>query len=248
MLMLRGMDEDVKKNSEYKQYLSLEASCTIALLMDEVQTFGCGYTADYLYYDVFGEEFFDGIGKGYNMPDGEAGREIIVKTMESIEAKMVDLDKCYQLNLLERFLLHKMAKLWNPASRKEYPYYWAYSDIRNEQMDCNLKVKYKKDPLTAAFIAEQYIYVYKMVLDEYAPGNDFFWSTEHFTIFKRGFCNALFFLVSAIGQATGYGYDYTYQMFDDIGVEFPLQLIGTKEANKIRVQEQIKRMKGENHE
>jgi hypothetical protein len=65
-------------------------------------------------------------------------------------------------------------------------------------------------------------------------GNMFFWDLDSEFLFEKGFVDGIKRCAGPGGMLLGYGYEYTEEIFTDMGMKAPIRLLGSKEANRLR--------------
>ena len=53
-------------------------------------------------------------------------------------------------------------------------------------------------------------------------------------LFEKGFVDGIKRCAGPEGMLLGYGYEYTEEIFTDMGMKAPIRLLGSKEANRLR--------------
>ncbi len=242
-------EEDMKKESLY-QYVSKQISDTIAEHIDYHRN---------KFYDFFyifsSDDFFEGISKylildntnvdvpyfleNNGLNDLKVGYIFTQMKMQRMKEKMLDPDEVYTFDIFEERIL---ADICYQAQYPTTSIERECTDNRkiSEKIKQNialaqkeLREKYKLDAKTAKDFAEKMFRPSKMLLREDEDDNIIFWDDDYSWFFRDGFVSGIERTKGLVGEESGYGYQYTKEIFTDIGCKAPLALLGTEEANRI---------------
>lgn len=209
MLRLANMTDDFNICGEREKYLSKEISLTIAYAISEALTHDVRGVID-----CVGMETFKGMGAYCEKSDEWFAAEFCRCAMSSTSAKVLDKDKCYRLNLLELFLLYKIANHLNPDERSGHEEYFANCYARAIVIRKNLTEQFYTDPLALELYVDQIPYIYKLLNEKDLTGT-FYFGDNH-KIFDGGMAPACCFI------ADKFGLQFLGSMFEAIGMDCPL--------------------------
>ena len=222
-----------------------------------------GFTFDFVYDEFFSHMFegisaYLDAEKvtGEKMTSGEAtddnriGRHIVRRKLERMKEKLADPDKFYTFDIFEERLLWMALTFRRDMSRSQ--------KVREankalnpliEEAEQTLRKKYGFTAAVAEETARKMYRADSMLLKGDEDDNLIFWDDDYIYFFQGGsgggmgaagggtygvtFAALIKRLISYSGYARGYGWDYAREIFTDIGIEPPLLLLGTEEANKL---------------
>ena len=241
MFRLAGFDDEKKDENGLYRYLSTAVSQTIITCLD-------GFLEDTercrLFCDAFfGKEFFAGLSvyikpkhscSSHAEADEEASYEFLCSKMARMKEKMEDQEEFYTFDVFEERVLFLMCIVMEKrdrtaAGRK------AREPLKKkvEEAKSELRAKYGLTARTANDYARKMYYASAMLLKDDEDDNLIFWDDDYLFFWKDGFLKGIHYLKELPGTNAGYGYDYTCEIFSDIGIKPPLMLLGTEEANRI---------------
>ncbi len=254
MFRLVTYDEENMKKESFYPYVSKQISDTIAEHIDYHQNKIEGF-----FFDFSSDDFFKGISKyltldnanvdvpyflkNDNLKDLKVGYIFTQMKMQRMKEKMLDPDEVYSFDIFEeRILAYICFQAQFPASIER-----ERADARriSEKIKQNialaekeLREKHKLNAKTAKDYAEKMFRPSKMLLRKDEIDNIIFWDYDFTWFFCDGFVDGIERTKGLVGEERGYGYQYTKEIFTDIGCKAPLALFGTEEANRILSQVQ----------
>ena len=202
--------------------------------------------------------FFKGIGQyffsgGEPMEDDEAGKEILYRKIQRMKEKMQDPDNFYTFDVFEEYLfvtlieaaeagfLCSLDLMGSHITETENGSFTIDDTVR--QLTLTAEEQKTADELQNRFgysrddaeeTALQIHRIQEMLPDEDEDDNMFFWDMDMEILFEDGFVSGIRRCAGAEGALLGYGYEYTEEIFKDIGMKPPIRLLGTKEASQAR--------------
>lgn len=239
--MFRFVGSDFENLSEEEIYLQQIASQTI---IDGLRACYPLESDDDIFWIIispyFPEDFFSGFAQYVGMKkDTAAGIRFIKEKIRRMIEKMADMEKAYTFDVFEE-LLFAIAIL----SAQEEVEYRKAADVSGKKnpyinrkqalaIAGELKERFSYSEKEAKKTAGKVLRFDKMLLDNDEDENLFFWDDDYDFFFQDGLIDGINMLKSYAGEQAGYGYEYTCEIFKDIGLKPPLLLLGTKEANRI---------------
>ena len=249
MFRLVMYDEENMKKESFYPYVSKQISDTIAEHIDHHRNKFDGF-----FYDFSSDDFFKGISKylildkanvdvpcfleNNGLNDLKVGYIFTQMKMQRMKEKMLDPDEVYTFDIFEeRILAYICYQAQYPTSLER-----ECADTRriSEKIKQNialaqkeLREKHKLDAKTAKDYAEKMFRPSKMLLREDEDDNIIFWDDDYSWFFHDGFVAGIKRTKEFVGEGRGYGYQYTKEIFTDVGCKAPLALFGTEEANRI---------------
>jgi len=159
---------------------------------------------------------------------------------------MEDEEKVYTFDVFEEllFAISIMSAKDEVDFRREVGYKKKNPYINRKQATAvvnELMARFGYSDREAKQAANEVMRFDKMLLSDDEDDNLFFWDDDYAFFFEKGFIEGINRLKSYAGEQAGYGYDYTCDIFRDIGLKPPLLLLGTKEANRIANEVSAKR-------
>jgi len=238
MFRLVGFDENTKKAHDL--YLEQIASQTIADGLRDCFPLDAE-DADLLIFlqPCFPENFFKGFGQYVGMQDDEAaGIKFVRAKVKRMLEKLEDSSKGYTFDVFEE-LLFVIAIHWAKENvmlrkmlgeKKTNPYInrKQQTAVANELME-----RFDYSEQEAKNMASNLLRFDKMLLEDEEDDNLFFWDDDCLFFFSNSLIDGINGLKGFTGEQMGYGYDYTCEIFSDIGMKPPIMLVGTKEGNRI---------------
>ena len=221
-----------------------------------------GFTFDFVYDEYF-SHMFEGISAYLDAEkvtekvagekaekqltdDNLIGRHIVRRKLERMKEKLADPDKFYTFDIFEERLLWMALTFRRDMSRSQ--------KVREankalnpviEEAEQTLRKKYGFTAAVAEETARKMYRADSMLLKGDEDDNLIFWDDDYIYFFQGStggsgggtygvtFAALIKRLISYSGYARGYGWDYAREIFTDIGIEPPLLLLGTEEANKL---------------
>ena len=102
--------------------------------------------------------------------------------------------------------------------------------------------RYGFDVDEAEQISMQLHRVHEMRLDDNEDDNLFFWDMDMEFLFQDGFVDGIIKCAGPAGTMLGYGYEYTQEIFTDMGMKPPARLLGSKAASEAKYEAAVKAM------
>lgn len=229
------------------QYIREIVSDTIYKGLKFAFTF-CGDTDIDLMIDFyFGNDFFRELAEFLRFSsDYEAARNFLKRKTIRMMEKMLDKNEDYTFDVFEEYLFYvaiqciKVDMELLPENNKCDSEF--YDKSREKEVAERLK-EFGYTPRKSLKKAREILRFQDMFLNDDEDDNLFFWDDDFLLIFNEGFCEGIRKLISAVWEMQGYGYEYTCNIFSDAGCKIPLMLVGTKEANRIRNEEETRRIR-----
>lgn len=216
-------------------YLQETASETIAGGLRYV--YDCNGSGHTFFQDIMGQfaerNFFEGLSQYIFRDDNDsrAGEKLVLKKAGRMLEKVEDPGESYTFDVFEELLFY-MAIMYcrNYLRLEKDPQ--IYDPEREKAAVSELMEKYRYPEKEAVRTGRAVTKFHEMNLKKNQDKNMFFWDNDYAFIFREGFVKGIQILKGAAGEYMGYGYDYACEIFTDIGLEVPLKLLGTKEANR----------------
>lgn len=247
MFALVNCEEKEVKSSLELQYIREIVSNTVYRGLKYAFTFYNDNDIDLMIDSYFGDNFFMNLGKYLRFQsDREAARDILKRKTARMMEKMLDKDNDYTFDVFEEYLFYIAIK-WLEQDIELLPDIVKrdseFIDYKKEKEVADQLKDFGYGPRKALKKAREILRFHEMFLKEDEDDNLFFWDDDFSMIFSKNFCEGIRGLTSAMWEMQGYGYKYTCNIFTDVGYKVPLMLIGTKEANRIRNEEETKRIR-----
>ena len=251
MFRLAGINDENSLDSELYQYLSSAISKTIKDCIDEflddIDRF------DLFFQYSFSNTFFEGLSQyvkpkalcpGGNKADEQTGYEFTFAKMKRMREKMMDQIEFYTFDVFEERILYFLCCLDKDRARTASGK--KKRELLKDKVEAarlELSEKYKLKAKEANDYSRKMYYASAMLLKESEDDNIIFWDYDFDIFFEKGFIKGINDLKGIIGLYAGYGYEYTCDIFSDVGIKPPLLLLGSKEANRIINEEDGKKIK-----
>lgn len=200
--------------------------------------------------------FFKGAGqyffsKGKPLSDDVVGKEILYRKIRRMKEKMQDPDNYYTFDVLEEYIFVTLIETAGAEFFSVLDHLGGHEgerEIRDFIVDDSVRwlTMTTEEKKTAGELQRQFDYsredaeqtalqihrIHEMLPDDDEDDNMFFWDMDMEFLFKDGFVSGIKRCAGAEGTFLGYGYEYTEEIFTDIGMKPPIQLLGTKEASQ----------------
>lgn len=236
MFRLVGYDIHENDKEDRKEYIKFISEAASEML---IKAFERTYSSDadmfaYMFKTYFGYDFFADFGKIYGMDDVAMGMLIIKKKTAHILEMLRNEEEYYTFDLLEEYMLYTVVEdsfyLYEGSFDK-----WSELIDREKTNEVEevLKNKYKFNSKKASEFADQLTNIFLVRLKEDEDENMYFWDRDYEHVFDEGFIKGMQFIKSYAGKTMGYGYDYACEMFNNVGMEPPIQILGTKAASEV---------------
>ena len=241
MFRLANFGESHKEEGSLYRYLSNAVSATITDCLNEyledTGKFG-------IFYDTFfGGDFFSEISRYIKLraamlitydEDAQAGYEFTLLKMKRMRDKMQDQAEFYTFDVFEERILFLMCKVMEGRVRTA-KWKQSHEDIKAkvEAAKAELREKHGLSAKRANDYSRKMYYASAMLLKEDEDDNLIFWDDDYDFYWRDGFVKGIGYLKELEGQNAGYGYQYACAIFSDIGINPPLMLLGTEEANRL---------------
>lgn len=239
-----------KEEKEDSKFLEKTASETIAAGLRQIYGSGNGDDLPNDFHRIMGkfekQNFFRGLSQYIQAEnDMEAGWKLVkLKTVKMIE-KMDDPDESYTFDVFEELLFHLAIVRCGDIFRRDRDSCVYFNAAKEKETAQKLIDTYHYTKKQAERAARDVGRFHTMCLKNGQDENMFFWDNDFVFVFQNSFVEGIRFLKGFEGERIGYGYDYTCEMFTEIGLKPPLTLLGTKEANRIRNEEMQKKLNAE---
>lgn len=185
--------------------------------------------------------------------DGRIGMEVLYRKLERMKEKMADSDHYYTFDLLEELLFHMMTEFYQVNLFAEMMEEEGIDiESLDEDAELEIEMEYETEDGEILEVMQTLVEDYGMTEEEAAgltypvfrpelmaydedeEDSMFFWDNDFMLFFQDGFIPGILRMISGVGEALGYPYDYVKEIFTDIGLKPPLSLIGTETAYKLR--------------
>lgn len=218
--------------------------------------------------DMSEEGFFKGAGqyffsKGKSLADDVVGKEILYRKIRRMKEKMLDPDTFYTFDVLEEYIFATLIETTNAGFLSALDLMgnydgggtgngdfivddtvrWLTLTAEEKKTAEELQQRFGYDREGAEEIALQIHRVHEMMLDDNEDDNLFFWDMDMEFLFADGFVSGIRRCAGPEGTFLGYGYEYTEEIFTDMGMKPPIQLMGTKEASQARYEAMAEAMR-----
>ncbi len=197
----------------------------------------CGLILNY-----FPDGFFDGVSQYFTIGNGSAsvndltvGSWIIRKKIDRMVEKLEDCKSEYNLDVFEQFLFVTAIKFaqkeiaLDPERKRTYFNDFGFASAvytLTEEFDYSIGEAKQR-----AFEVTRFDQMLSAVEDE-EKENLFFRDEDYDIFFDKDFLDGIIGLKSYIGETMGYGYDYVCEMFEDAGIDIPIDLLGSKQTTR----------------
>lgn len=213
--------------------------------------------SDFNFFAGIGQYYTGKNGKP--LSDEAAGKEILFRKIRRMKDKMQDQANYYTFDLFEEYLFQLLIEAMqvehfcqmdlrgtDAASfssggtddgdvfRIDDTIRWLAITPREKKVAETLHSRFGFSPDDAEMISMQIHRIYEMGLDEDEEDNMFFWDLDSEFLFEKGFVDGIKRCAGPEGMFLGYGYEYTEEIFTDMGMKAPIRLLGSKEANRLR--------------
>ena len=182
------------------------------------------------------EPFFQGIGEFFSQDDDAAGKEIVARKLHRMSQKMLDPDEFYTFDLFEEFIFFLMIEimkgLYEQAPTRKAKEN-CYNKAAQNEAEAELQERFGFSKNKARKTARQMYRIFEMGLKDNEDDNMFFWDADYGFFWSKGFVEGIRLIKGAPGEQLGYGYQHACEIFSDIGIKPPLQLLGSEEANRL---------------
>ena len=236
MFRLAGYDireNDTEDRKEFIKYISTVASDMLITAFE--RTYLSGNDEFLPVYDTyFGDDFFEGLGKIYDIDDEELGMLIVKKKAEHILNMLRDEELYYTFDLLEEYMLYAVTDDSNDLVIQSFDMMKTLvdNDKYTAALD-TLKEKYNFAQKEASELADKLTNILLVRLNEDEDENLYFWDRDYEYVFDNGFVEGMKYIKSYAGLSMGYGYDYACEMFNNIDMIPPIEILGTKAASEV---------------
>ncbi len=180
-------------------------------------------------------DFFKGL-KEYisgEKDDYHTGVRLVREKVRRMLEKMNDPLVSYTFDIFEELLFYN-AIMYCREHKKAFKQETTLLDRDRERavaLELMESFDYRKKK--AVRISRAITRFHEMMIKDEQDSNMFFWDEDFMFFFKESFLGGIALLRGVAGEEAGYGYDYTCEIFTDIGLKVPLRLVGTREANRI---------------
>ncbi|MCD7956089.1 MAG: hypothetical protein LUG93_10165 [Lachnospiraceae bacterium] len=198
----------------------------------------CGLILGY-----FPDDFFGGVSHCFiigNDPasanDLTVGSWLIRKKVDRLVEKLEDCRAEYYLDIFEQLLLAVAVKFVQkeiarmPERKRAY-----FNDFGYATALYTLTGEFGYPVDEAKEKASAVTYFGRMLSADAEEEKEylFFQDSDYEIFYNESFLDGLEHLENYIGEMMGYGYDYVCRIFEDAGIDIPIDALGTKEENEI---------------